>query len=165
MTKIVSVTQYIIFLIIRLLYILLQVQCACRERRSHAFLNGCDMWLILSRCIQTYCLSLELCSILLGQRCKYKILFSYLIDFPFPAISSTWLHRYHLNWTELDDNITEFNDELTLTENWVFTIVPLHCYLIPRLLWITSVYFRNQWLWRLWGTTEELLFGSVHKGR
>ncbi len=45
------------------------------------------------------------------------------------------------NWTELDDDITEFNDELPLTENWVFTIVLLH-YLhtiflfdIVKLLW------------------------------
>ncbi len=29
---------------------------------------------------------------------------------------STWMHRYYLNWTELDDDITEFNDELPLTE-------------------------------------------------
>ncbi len=47
-------------------------------------------------------------------------------DTSFPAILSTWLHRYYLNWTELDDDITEFNDELPLTENWVFTIVLLH---------------------------------------
>ncbi len=47
-------------------------------------------------------------------------------DTSFPAISSTWLHRYYLNWTELDDDITGFNDELPLTENWVFTIVLLH---------------------------------------
>ncbi len=44
----------------------------------------------------------------------------------FPAISLTWLHRYYLNWTELDDDITEFNDELALTKNWVFTVVLLH---------------------------------------
>ncbi len=40
----------------------------------------------------------------------------------FPAISLTWLHRYYLNWTELDDDITEFNNEMPLTEKWVFTI-------------------------------------------
>ncbi len=28
-----------------------------------------------------------------------------------------------LNWTELDDDIIEFNDELPLTENWVFNLV------------------------------------------
>ncbi len=33
---------------------------------------------------------------------------------------------YYLNWTELDDDITVFNDELPLTENWVFTIVLLY---------------------------------------
>ncbi len=47
-------------------------------------------------------------------------------DTSFPAISSTWLNRYYYNWTELDDAITEFNNELPLNENWVFTIVLLH---------------------------------------
>ncbi len=47
-------------------------------------------------------------------------------DTSFPAISSTWLHRYYLNWTELDDDITEFNNEMPLTENWVFNLVILH---------------------------------------
>ncbi len=28
-------------------------------------------------------------------------------DTSFLAIFSTWLHRYYLNWTELNDNITE----------------------------------------------------------
>ncbi len=40
-------------------------------------------------------------------------------DTSFPAISSTWLNRNFLNWTELDDAITEFNNEIPLTENWV----------------------------------------------
>ncbi len=40
-------------------------------------------------------------------------------DTSFPVISSTWLHGYYLNWTELDDAITEFNNEMTSTENWV----------------------------------------------
>ncbi len=31
-----------------------------------------------------------------------------------------------LNWTELDDDIIEINDELPLTENWVFNLVNLH---------------------------------------
>ncbi len=31
-------------------------------------------------------------------------------DTSFPAISPTWLHRYYLNWTELDDDITELNN-------------------------------------------------------
>ncbi len=37
----------------------------------------------------------------------------------FPAIPSTWLHRYYLNWTELEDDITKFNNEMPLTENSV----------------------------------------------
>ncbi len=37
-------------------------------------------------------------------------------DTSFPAISSTWLHRYYLNWTELDDDITEFKNEMPLTK-------------------------------------------------
>ncbi len=44
-------------------------------------------------------------------------------DTSFPAISSTWLNRNVLNWTELDDAITEFNNEMPLTENWVFNLV------------------------------------------
>ncbi len=37
-------------------------------------------------------------------------------DTSFPAISPTWLHRYYLNWTELDNDITEFNNEMPLTQ-------------------------------------------------
>ncbi len=40
--------------------------------------------------------------------------------------SSTWLNRNFLNWTELDDAITEFNNEMPLTENWVLNLVILH---------------------------------------
>ncbi len=47
-------------------------------------------------------------------------------DTSFPAISPTWLHRYYLNWTELDDDITEFNNEMPLTEKWAFNLVILH---------------------------------------
>ncbi len=47
-------------------------------------------------------------------------------DTSFPAISSTWLNRNFLNWTELDDAITEFNNEMPLTENWVLNLVILH---------------------------------------
>ncbi len=47
-------------------------------------------------------------------------------DTSFPAISSTWLHRYYLNWTELDDAITEFNNEMPLTENSVLNLLILH---------------------------------------
>ncbi len=60
-------------------------------------------------------------------------------DTSFPAISSTWLHRYYLNWTELDDNITEFNNEITLTENWVFNLVILHYWYTIFLLWYCAV--------------------------
>ncbi len=44
----------------------------------------------------------------------------------FPATSLTWLHRYYLNWTKLDDAITKFNYEMPLTENFVFNLVVLH---------------------------------------
>ncbi len=46
-------------------------------------------------------------------------------DTSFPAISSSWLHRYYLNWTELDDDITEFNNEMpeNVTEIWVLNLV------------------------------------------
>ncbi len=47
-------------------------------------------------------------------------------DTSFPAISPTWLHRYYLNWTELDNDITEFNNEMPLTEKWAFNLVILH---------------------------------------
>ncbi len=47
-------------------------------------------------------------------------------DTSFPAILSTWLNRNYLNWTELDNAITEFNNEMSLTENWVFNLVILH---------------------------------------
>ncbi len=43
----------------------------------------------------------------------------------FPAVSSTWLHRYYLNWSELEDDITEFNNEMPLTEKWPFYLVIL----------------------------------------
>ncbi len=44
-------------------------------------------------------------------------------DTSFPAISSTSLHRYYLNWTELDDAITKFNNEMPSAENWVLKLV------------------------------------------
>ncbi len=47
-------------------------------------------------------------------------------DTSFPAISPTWLHRYYLNWTELDNDITEFNNEMPLTQKCsYFDIVQL----------------------------------------
>ncbi len=42
-------------------------------------------------------------------------------DTSFTVISPTWLHRYYLNWTEMDDAITKFNNE-----NWVLNLVILH---------------------------------------
>ncbi len=47
-------------------------------------------------------------------------------DTSFPAQSSTWLHRYYLNWTELDNAITKFNNEMHSAENWVLNPVILH---------------------------------------
>ncbi len=47
-------------------------------------------------------------------------------DTSFAATSPTWLHRYYLNWTELNDAITEFNNEMPLTEKWVFNLIILH---------------------------------------
>ncbi len=44
----------------------------------------------------------------------------------FPATSSTWLHRYYLNWTELDNAITKFNNEMHSADNWVLNPVILH---------------------------------------
>ncbi len=47
-------------------------------------------------------------------------------DTSFPAKSSTWLHRYYLNWTELDNAITKFNNEMHSADNWVLNLVILH---------------------------------------
>ncbi len=41
-------------------------------------------------------------------------------DTSFPAMSSTSLHSNFFNWTELDDDITEFNNEMPSAENLVF---------------------------------------------
>ncbi len=43
-----------------------------------------------------------------------------------PAQSSTWLHRYYLNWTKLDNAITKFNNEMHSADNWVLNPVILH---------------------------------------
>ncbi len=40
--------------------------------------------------------------------------------------SSTWLHRYYLNWTKLDNAITKFNNEMHSADNWVLNPVILH---------------------------------------
>ncbi len=110
-----------------------------------------------------------------------------VVDTSFPAISSTWLHRYYLNRTELDDAITEFNNEMPLTENWVFNLVILHywhyfpililcsCFvticIVKRAIWIkvtwldltwrrwTAVRLRARWGWRArrWASLRRFL--------
>ncbi len=47
-------------------------------------------------------------------------------DTSFPAKSSTWLRRYYLNWTELDNAFTKFNNEMHSADNWVLNPVILH---------------------------------------
>ncbi len=47
-------------------------------------------------------------------------------DTSFPGKSSTWLHRYYLNWTELDNAITKLNNEMHSADNWVLNPVILH---------------------------------------
>ncbi len=51
-------------------------------------------------------------------------------DTSFPAISLTSLHKYYLNWTELDDlrwswSCPKFNNEMPSAENWVLNLVIL----------------------------------------
>ncbi len=46
-------------------------------------------------------------------------------DTSFPVILSTWLHKYYLNWTEHDDDITECH-RMPLTEKWAFNLIILH---------------------------------------
>ncbi len=59
-------------------------------------------------------------------------------DTSFPAISSTWSHRYYLNWIELDDTITKFNNEIE-TENCVFILVILYYWHTIFLFWYYAV--------------------------
>ncbi len=47
-------------------------------------------------------------------------------DTSFPAQSSTWLHRYYLYWTKLDNATTKFNNEMHSADNWVLNPVILH---------------------------------------
>ncbi len=49
----------------------------------------------------------------------------------------TWLHRYYLNWTELDDG--KCNNEMPSTDNWVFNLVNLHCWHTIFLFWYCAV--------------------------
>ncbi len=53
------------------------------------------------------------------QKQTNVILHNESLETSFPAISWTWSHRYYLNWTELDDAITEFNNEMHSADNWV----------------------------------------------
>ncbi len=57
-------------------------------------------------------------------------------DTSFPAISSTWLNRNFLNRC-----ITEFNNEMPLTENWVFNLVILHYWHYFPILILCSYFF------------------------
>ncbi len=57
----------------------------------------------------------------------------------FPAISSTLLHRYYINWTELGNYIIQFNNERRLTKNVVFNLVTLHYWHIILLFWYWKV--------------------------
>ncbi len=41
---------------------------------------------------------------------------------------TNWLHRYYLNWTELDNDITKFNNGMPLTQTF-------SCFDIVQLLW------------------------------
>ncbi len=85
-----------------------------------------------------------------------KVFFSVLslMEFCFlAAVASgllSWEHfvfsvivRYYLNWTELDDDISEFNDLLPLTENWVFTIVLLHYWHTIFLFYTVKLLWHN----------------------
>ncbi len=47
-------------------------------------------------------------------------------DTSLAAQSSTWLHRYYLNWTKLDNAITKFNNKMHSADNWVLNPVILH---------------------------------------
>ncbi len=72
-------------------------------------------------------------------------------DTSFLAISSTWLHRYYLNWTELNDDITEFNNEMLLTENWVLNLVKHY--------WHTIFLF---WYWKV-ALTQSVFLKALYK--
>ncbi len=57
-------------------------------------------------------------------------------DTSFPVISPTWLHRYYLNWTELNDDTTEFNNEMPLLKNGCLI---LSFYISDTLFWYCEV--------------------------
>ncbi len=62
-------------------------------------------------------------------------------DTSFPAQSSTWLHRYYLNWTKLDNAITKFNNEMHSADR-VLNPVILH-YWQKCLFWYCAVLCYN----------------------
>ncbi len=66
--------------------------------------------------IKFYCFQM---SLLLPLACSVG-------DTSLAAQSSTWLHRYYLNWTKLDNAITKFNNEMHSADNWVLNPVILH---------------------------------------
>ncbi len=55
-------------------------------------------------------------------------------DTSLAAQSSTWLHRYYLNWTKLDNATTKFNNEMHSSDNWVLNPVILHIDKLPILI-------------------------------
>ncbi len=61
-----------------------------------------------------------------------------VVNTSFPAISSTWLHGYYLNRTEMDDDITKFNNE-NWTENVVLKPVILYYWHTIFLFWYCAV--------------------------
>ncbi len=69
--------------------------------------------------------------------CRRRHLACSVGDTSFTVISQTWLHRYYLIWTEMDDAITKFNNE-NWTENWVLNLVILHWHAI-FLFWYCAV--------------------------
>ncbi len=60
----------------------------------------------------------------------YIDLYFQQVHLHFPAQSSSWLYRYYLNWTELDNAITKFNNEMHSADNWVlnFTLLTQFAY-------------------------------------
>ncbi len=68
--------------------------------------------------------------------CMYVCINMYMCE---KCEKSLLLHRYSLNWTELDDYITEFNNEMPLTEKWVFNLVILHYWHTIFLFWYCAV--------------------------
>ncbi len=77
------------------------------------------------------------------QKQTNVILHNESLETSFPAISWTWSHRYYLNWTELDDAITEFNNEMHSADNWVLHFLILHYWHTIFLFWYCAVLCYN----------------------